>query len=470
VTFNKLGRLSVMAACVGVAAGLAAQNAPAAPVQGYPSPVLATEPIELQVTPDEHPLSGGQVLGIGTWGARHSYVVPSIRVAETLDNNPSLLDPGNGAYRGFTDFGSSLQWRQYIGRDMEFRYSGAFRYDSKARVQGYDQFTNSHGVALSKIARIRNWTLLIDDEAAYSQGSDFGNVGMEGMGTIATLSGDLGNLSNAQLPLNSVRPDLLPDQSILTGRVGRISNIVLAEIDNHLSARDTVTLAASYGLLHFNSSLLTNLNQVSAVTGFNHKMSLRDTIAIEGAFTRFGYSSVSSFVSTEYVTALYSRQVSGKSSFEVGAGPQITQSHFGHPSRNNLNWQARGVVRYRAGRVNLAATGTRGVTAGAGVVNGAIATTGQGSAELAISRYNSMLLAAGISHNQQLEVAQRYNTQFASIVLNREFFRYTSVFLSYDFQHQTTNARCTGPICNLTGSRNVFGIGVAWTHSPIGVQ
>jgi len=167
---------------------------------------------------------------------------------------------------------------------------------------------------------------------------------------------------------------------------------------------------------------------------------------------------------------LYSRKISGRSSFEVGAGPQITQSHFGQPSRNDLNWQARGMVRYRAGRVNLAAGGTRGVTGGAGVVDGAIATTGQGSAGFALSRYNSILFSAGVSRNQQLNVAQRYDTQFTSIVFNREIVRYTSVFLSYDFQHQTTSSTCTGPFCNFTGSRNVFGIGIAWTHSPIGVQ
>jgi hypothetical protein len=209
-----------------------------------------------------------------------------------------------------------------MGRDAELRYSGTMRYDARARLQGYSQFTNEHSVAIEKVLRTRNWNLLLDDQAQYSQGSDFGAAGMEGMGLMTTQAG----LSNLQATSIYLRPDLLPSQSILTGRISRITNTALIELDAHLDAHDTATLEASYGLLHFTSNLLANTNQASVVGGFNRKMTARDSIALESVFTRFSYTSVGATISTESVSALYAMRISGRSSLEVGGGPQITQS------------------------------------------------------------------------------------------------------------------------------------------------
>ncbi len=121
---KSLGRLAVLAGCLCIATGLAAQSAPVPPVQDSLSPVLVTEPLETTVIPDQHPLTGGQTLGIGASGSRHSFFTPSLRIAETLDSNPLLLSTSNGGYRGFTNFGSNVQWTQYVGRDTEVRYSG----------------------------------------------------------------------------------------------------------------------------------------------------------------------------------------------------------------------------------------------------------------------------------------------------------------------------------------------------------
>ena len=141
----------------------------------------------------------------------------------------------------------------------------------------------STALRLEKNIRFRTWNLLLDDQAQYSQGSNFGAAGMEGMGATNTQA----NLPNLQSTSTSLQPDLLPNQSILTGRISRITNTALIELDAHLGAHDTATLEASYGLLHFNSSLLTDTNQLSVVGGYNRKMTARDSIAIESAFTRF---------------------------------------------------------------------------------------------------------------------------------------------------------------------------------------
>ncbi len=177
-----MGRLLVFAACLCLATELVAQGAPVAPIQGSLAPVFVTDSPDASVTPDEHSLTGGQILGIGSSGPRHSFFLPSLRVSETLESNPLLLSSNDGSYRGFTSAGGNVQWTQYMGRDAELRYSGTLRYDAIASIQGYSPFTNEHAVAIEKNLRFRNWNLLIDDQAQYSQGSDFGAAGMEGMG------------------------------------------------------------------------------------------------------------------------------------------------------------------------------------------------------------------------------------------------------------------------------------------------
>jgi hypothetical protein len=428
--------------------------------------VLATEAQETTVTPDEHLLSGGQVLGIGLSGSRHSFLLPSLRVSETLDSNPLLLSTNNGSYRGFADFGGSLRWIQYFGRDAGLSYSGAVRYDSRARVQGYDQFTNAHSAAIDRIIRFNSWNLLVVDAVQYSQGSSFGASGMEGMGLVSVPT----NLSGMQWSPTTLRSDLTPSQSILIGRVGTVANTALLELDVRLNARDSISLETSYGLLHFNSSLFTDTYKLSAIGGYNRRLTSRDSIALEGAYSRITYQQPDTTIDTEYFSALYARRITGRSSMELGGGPEITQERVSGVDKQYPGWQARGTVRYQLSRLSLSATGERAVTSGAGVLEGATSSTGRGTVSFAIERSWTTSLAAGVSRNQELTSAQRYDMQFASIVLNHKIGRYAGLFLSYDFQHQTTGSVCTGPACGYTGLRNVFGIGFAWDYRPIGIE
>jgi hypothetical protein len=199
-------------------------------------------------------------------------------------------------------------------------------------------------------------------------------------------------------------------------------------------------------------------------------MTGRDSIALESAFTRFDYQHSNTSVSTEYFSALYARRITGRSSIELGAGPQVTQLHVAQANNGYLGWQARGTVEFRTRRMNLSARGMRAVSGGAGVLDGAIVSTGQGAFDFTFSRYLSMSLTSGVSRNQQLNSPQKYDVQFAGIAFNRKVGRYTNLFMSYDLQHQTTASVCTGPTCGYVGLRNVFGVGLAWNYRPISVE
>ena len=467
---NDLVRLLIFVGTLCIATLLTAQNAPVPPATSYLSPVLITEIPDSTVTADAHPLSGGQSLGIGSWGPSHSFLVPSLRVVETLDSNPLLLDSSSGGYKGFTDLVGNVQLLQNLGQSAELRYSGALRFDTIARVQGYSQFTNVHSAELAKSVRHKSLKFLLDDEFQYSQNSSLGAAGMEGLGAMVTQASQWNGLSNLQLGSISLRPDILPDQSILTERAGRVANTALIELDANLHRRDTLTLAASYGLLHFFSSELTDSQQAQVIGGYNRLLTSRDSVALEGAFARYDYQGSVGSISTEYLSALYARRISGRSSIEVGAGPQFTQSLILHVNSQYLGWQARGSVHYRLRRLNLSAQGSRSITGGAGVFDGATTSIGQASADSVLSRYTSMSFAFGVSRNQDLESPQRYNTQFLRVAVNRKVSRYTNGFLSYDLEHQTTASGCTGLTCANTGLRNVFGLGFSWNYRPISVE
>ena len=63
-----------------------------------------------------------------------------------------------------------------------FYTPGRYATIRRARIQGYSQFTNQHVVTIEKNIRSKTWNLLLDDQVQYSQGSSFGQSGMEGMG------------------------------------------------------------------------------------------------------------------------------------------------------------------------------------------------------------------------------------------------------------------------------------------------
>ncbi len=461
---NDMGRLLVLAACVCLATELVAQGAPVPPIQGTLAPVFITDSVETPVTPDEHPLTGGQVLGIGTWGPRHSSLTPSLSASEMLDSNPLLLSSNDGSYRGFTSLGGNLQWTQYMGRNAELFYSGTLLYDTRARIQGYSQFTSQHLLTIEKNIRSKTWNLLLDDQVQYSQGSSFGESGMEGTGLTS---------NPLQSTSSTLQQTLLPNQSILIGRTSSIANTALIEVDKHLGARDTATLAASYGLLKFDSSLLADTNQVSVVGGYDRRVSARNSIALGSTFTHFSYTGNGTTLSTESVSALYALRIPGRSSLELGAGPQITQSSTLGTNQQYLGWQASGTVRYRIRQVNLGFGGMRAITGGSGVLYGALTTTGRVTADFLPSRNWLISLHSGASRNQPMSSAQGvqiYDTQFAGVILNRKYGRYTNLFTSYDFQHQTNGSVCTGPACGYSGLRNVFAIGLSWDYRPISVE
>ena len=449
---------------------LHAQSAPVPPVHDAPTPVLVTDSIETPIQPDEHPLTGGMELGIGSWGPRHSYLTPSIRFAQTLESNPLLTGGSSDSYRGFTSFAGETQLVRYFGQTGELRYAGAARYDSRAAIQGQDKFTNTHNFSLLKQFRVENWNLLFDDEVQYSQGSNFGAAGMEGLGNVLGQLSQWSGTSTSQLASSTLRPDVAPDQSILTGRTGRVSDALLGQAEFHINARDVITAAGTYSLLHFTSGPYNDSRQAGVLGGYNRALSSRDSFGIGASYTHITFPDLPNMVSVATVTGIYARRVSGRLSIEGGIGPQFDKNDEGATSHNHVSWQGHASANYRAKRLMLSTRFDRATSAGSGVLAGATNTQLQESSSFVVSRNWSSAVNFGVSKNKRLDGRGEYNTQFAGVTLTRTCSTYTSIFANYNFERQTAPSNCTANTCSYAGHRNVFGIGLAWNYRPIGIE
>lgn len=422
------------------------------------------------VTADTRPLTGGQSIGFGSWGPRHSFLIPEFEMAEILDSNPLLTD--HQAYRGFTSLGSSLQWNQYFGPNTLLRYTGAVRFDTRAVIEGERQFTNAHGLSLSKRIPLGPWGLLFDDEAQFSDGSNFGATGMEGLGPVITQVSQWGGAPNIQQESVSLQPGIVPDQSILTIRSRRISNTVLGEGDYRLDERTTLSATGYYGVLHFFTPGLIDTSQTGFVTGYNRALSPLDTVAIEYGRSQFAYSGSAYKLTSQYAGLLYARRISGHLAVVAGAGPQFAREEDPSGKTASPSWQGQGRIEFHQRSFDLAASAMRIVTGGAGVLFGARTSLLEADVQHALNRNWGTTMHFGVARSSAIVSPLGYSTQYAGASITHQLGRRAGIYLSYDFQHQTSSgaSSCAAGTCALAGTRQVFGTGIRWSSGPIGTE
>ncbi|HZU08559.1 MAG TPA: hypothetical protein VFA02_01545 [Pseudacidobacterium sp.] len=418
------------------------------------------------VTADERPLTGGRVIGTGSRGPRHSFFVPGFRVAQILDSNAEMV--ADSHYRGFSSLNGDLQLIHYFGSSTSIRYAGAVRYDTRAEVEGLQQFTNAHALSVSRLDRFRSWDLLFDNETQYSQGSNFGATGMEGLGSVITATSTWGGVGNIQLESTALQPDLAPNQSILTLRSGRVSNTVLGEADYRPDDKYTFTMTGFYGLLHFTDKGLIDTSQEGFVAGANRALSPTDSIAFEYGFSNFNFSGTTESLKNNYIGILYGRKLTGQIAVSAGAGPQFISDRTSISNDDRLGWQGRATLDWQMRRVGLHAAVLRNLTSGSGVLFGAYTNSIQGGMGYGISRNWDSSFIFGWARNTAVTSALRYNTQYFGASAGRHVGRDRSIFFSYDLQHQTSFG-CASTTCAVNGVRHVFGVGFSWTHQPIGM-
>ena len=124
-------------------------------------------------------------------------------------------------------------------------------------------------------------------------------------------------------PLARLNASFDPTSSILTGRGSRILNTVSTQIGYRLSRRSNLTLAGSYGVLHFRTAGYSNTRNSYFQVGYSRTLSPKDQVGISYGFGLFQYPGGVASFQTHYLRLSYGRRISSRMTASLEGGAQM---------------------------------------------------------------------------------------------------------------------------------------------------
>ncbi len=428
--------------------GAPSQPAPPSQPQGTQA-ASNDEPAPGGPVADARPLTGAETRTVGFRGSARNYFVPSFQIMEMADSNRYVAYGTNPSFVAATSIVGHLAL-QRVTRKNQFTldYSGGgLLYNNYS-----DLNATIHQLGLTETVKGRRWQFVIGDFGSYLPESAFGFAGFGGFGSI----GSLGNIT----------PSFIPNQSIFSGRGNRIANSTVAQLEYRVSARSSVTLNGSYGLLRFDDPAAIDSDQRIFSIGYNRALSRHNTLGILYGVGMLRFRGASFGIDDHYIQLIYGRQITGRMAFEIGGGPEIDV--FKSPasgSDQRYYWNLRSSLHYRWPRSDVSLAYTRYTTTGSGVYFGAQTDSVHCIWSWRLTRAWSGSFGPGYGHNRSISQSSTtggttsYDSVYTYASLSRDFGRYTSIFINYNLQHQLTDfgSSATGVKKNLT--RHIFGLG-----------
>ncbi len=421
------------------------------------------------MVPDNRPLSGAEQYGLGTPGGRRNILGGSVQFREMADTN-STSAPGGSTETESASYLTSNFALRHLWRDSELdaTYSGG-----GALYHTRDDLNAAfHQIGISERVTLRRWAFFLSDQASYLPESSFG---FNGLGTPIAVNSGLGGFGSQFSNLN---PLFNPNQSILTGRARRISNVVVGDVQYNLSPRSSITASGSYGLLHFLDSGFIDDHTWMVRGGYNYAMTARDTLGVIYGFSRISFTPNDNKIDNHSVQLAYGRRITGRLALQLSAGPQVTM--FRNATTNpgtQVSWGAGASLHYQRSRGDFLLSYLHGVTGGVGLFEGAKRDEVQGGASRKLTRTLTGSLTAGYARNtalQQLITGPstfKFNSWTAGAGLNRPLSRQASIFFTYNFQYQNSDSSfCISGSCGTVFRRHQIGLGLNWTIRPISID
>jgi hypothetical protein len=240
----------------------------------------------------------------------------------------------------------------------------------------------------------------------------------------------------------------------------------VAEVDRQLGKRSTATAVGYYGLLHFFSNGLIDETNGGFLAGYDREISARDRIGVVSGYSRLSSSGTPPVLTENHGGLLYGRQITGRLATRLGAGPLYVSSGAS-ADYADLDWQGQATFNLHLQSIDVQAGARRMLTAGSGVLYGALTNTFEGGVSRTM-RTGNAAFSFGVAQNQGILTGERYNTEFLGATLTHKLGRWVGAFLSYNLLHQTA-ANCGSTSCAVTGLQQILGVGVSWTRHPIGL-
>lgn len=416
------------------------------------------------------PLAGAQNLMFGS-GSDRDFLIPALTYYGLVDSNASNV-PGTGAsLDNLTSINTILG-----GLDLQ-----RIRSNSRLNVDylGGGSFSNksfldsaTHELGASASFSSGRWDGLLANQFTYSSQASF--YGGDTPFDVAGLN-PIGPIS--------LHTSFLPSQNIFTTFGPRLSDALVAQVDNHITTRTSVTLVGDYQVLHFFDSGLISSSAAGFQAGIDHHLNRRDTIGLAYRFDDLMFRGIGVNVLDSTVELMYQHRVGERFVFQVGAGPDLAIINDSiSPIGNQTSWAVDASAQYQIRRTGFHLGYSHSLTGGGGVFLGAKTDLASFSVSRQLSRLWSILGLASFAHNENLvpiftpnvnaPAGAAFDSAFGSVEVHRQVGRASDLFFGYGFRHQTSNfsicvisANCGSDLLG-----NQFNFGFTWRPKRIPID
>jgi hypothetical protein len=434
-----------------------------------PAPAFGQDTPAQQAT-ENPPLSGLDEPVFEPGSDVKNYIQPGLQVSESMDTN-AAGDFSNAQVRSVTRVLGSLAIQRIWGRfDAGMDYVGGAGFYTRSigtrQVHSLDSFGRTFW-RTGHLTLRNNFSYL--PEGAFGFGS-YGGVGGFPFGG-ALGGGGVGGFGGA-LHFFGV------GQLGTLGNEPHLTNLSTIDIAQHISPRSSVTFTAGYGIGHFteDSQNLVDSRQTAVQVGYNYVLSRKDQIGVLYGYQHFQFPGGGNTFNTHLAHFMYGRAISGRMSFVIAAGPQVTELRdplFGNTNR--ITGSGRVSLHYRFPKTNFALVYSRYNTTGSGFFAGAESDIIRVDVTHVLGRRYEGFADVGYSRNKRLQDsflgadAAHFNSIYAGAGIHRELTREWRLFLAYQFADVSfDDSFCAGdPACSRSGQRHVVTIGLGWRPRPI---
>jgi hypothetical protein len=450
---------------------------PAQPIPAIRSPLAGIngndddQQVTQKIVPDTTPLAGVEPINSGRPALDHNFIQPQFKILSIADSDQLSPSGTNSGWGDFTSILAGIDLHQTAGiSNLTLSYLGG----GSIAVGGDASSSTLHQLNVEEDLNWRRLKLSFIDQFAFLPEASFGYAGLGG-GVALPGGGSIG-----------LQPGLTPGDSILTTRGNRVTNSFLTQADIFLTPRSSVTVAGGYSLLHYFDNDLVDFGDSIFQAGYNYQLTRKDTVAVFYRFSGYRYSGFNQSINDNSFQASYGRRVTGRFSFQIQGGPDITfvttpltaatsTTPASGGQMRELYWSLSTSATYQLQRVGLNASYSHGVSGGSGVLLGSIADTIAGSAGRQLTRQFSGAVNGGYSRNKGINAfdtagaaPQNFGYVYGGVSFDRTLGRAMDVNFSYQLQHQTSNQDfCVGTTCNQDLTRHQISLGLNWHRQPI---
>jgi hypothetical protein len=450
---------------------LRAQDEPQAPTEDKPKPA-GTYPIPAidsgdqqdqngapnnTLQPDVTPLTGIQNPTLGSPEMRHSYWVPGIQWAGTIQSNSYNQSQHSSWLMNNYLIGNLSLLKAWSRSELAINYSGGgfFSTDSAQGNGAYQSLT------LLQTFQWNRWSVQILDQFSYSPLSTFGfgggtNLGVPGVG------GGLGST------IPGMGTSYLPGDSIYASVGPRYINATALQMTYATSPRGSITASGSYGLLHFVDPGNVDNNTTTATVGYNYVLSHEDSIGAFYRFSSYHYPGQPQAFGNQSINIAFSRRRTGRLALLLYGGPAITTFRVPIGAQSNeIGANAGATVTYAVKDGELSGRYVHGLSGGGGAFTGSNLDQLSFAAHHRLSRVWTGQFSVGFAHNTSVvnlaaasstaATFPSYNSWFFGGGVNRPLGRNARLAFAYNATtYIYSQSGCTGSSCNGNQNSNNF--------------